>query len=141
MKESSNENGSNSEDVNETSMASGSSQRRTRSKAWEHFKKIRLDSGEEKAICIYYGKQYMGGSSKRTSHLLSHITRCPKMKEMCTSKQQAEVEFKFDQDRSRMDLAKMIMKHGHPFCIVEEEFFRYLSIIFSHYLCLFLEIQ
>nr|DAD43719.1 TPA_asm: hypothetical protein HUJ06_001949 [Nelumbo nucifera] len=43
---------------------------------------------------------------------------------MCASKQQAEVEFKFDQDRSRMDLAKMIMKHGHPFSIVEEEFFQ-----------------
>ncbi|XP_010253170.1 PREDICTED: zinc finger BED domain-containing protein RICESLEEPER 2-like isoform X2 [Nelumbo nucifera] len=123
------------ENIIETSTTSTSSRRRTRSKVWEHFKKVKLDSGEEKAVCKYCKKQYTGGTTKGTSHLLGHIPRCPKMKENGTNEPMTlRLEgatsmlclenSKFDQDRSQMDLARMIMKHGYPLDMVEHEFFQ-----------------
>nr|DAD43511.1 TPA_asm: hypothetical protein HUJ06_001741 [Nelumbo nucifera] len=109
------------ENPSELSMAFSCTRKRVRSKVWEHFKKIKLDYGEQRAICKHCKKQYIGGCSKGTIHLLGHVSKCPKLKQNDTSEQEVVEDFKFDQDKSQMDLAKMIMKHGHPFNIVEEE--------------------
>lgn len=51
------------------------SKRGTRSAAWGHFKKVKVND-ELKAECNYCKKQLVGDSKKGTNHLLKHYKRC-----------------------------------------------------------------
>ncbi|PIA37003.1 hypothetical protein AQUCO_03100033v1 [Aquilegia coerulea] len=79
----------------------------------------------------------MGASSDNgTNHLKKHLNTCPKMKNKDVRQQlivanknisdgiHANKAFKFDQMQSRLDLARMIIKHEYPFTMVDHEYFR-----------------
>ena len=76
-----------------------------------------------------------GDSSCGTSHLKKHIDNCIARRHRSGGQQVLQLAknalddkvkvqtFKFDQERSRMDLARAIIKHNYPFNIVEHEYF------------------
>ena len=108
--------------------------RRHTSSVWTVFVKFKDAKGEDKAKCGRCKKIFVGDSIKGTSHLRSHITRCTgsqtdiSQQMIKASKKIADdtinIEtFKFDQKRSRRDLAIMIVKHNYAFNMVEHEFF------------------
>ena len=87
-------------------------------------------------MCKHCKKSFVGDSNSGTSHLAGHLKRCTAkiykdrgQKTIATMKNldgTTKVEsFKFDQHKSRMDLARMIIKHNYAFNIVDHEFFEY----------------
>lgn len=80
-------------------------------------------------------KKMAGDSSHGTSHLKKHIVNCIARQHRIGGQQvlqlaknalndKVKVEsFKFDQERSRLDLARAIIKHNYPFNMVEHEYF------------------
>ncbi|KAI8567828.1 hypothetical protein RHMOL_Rhmol02G0151900 [Rhododendron molle] len=101
--------------------------RTLRSKVWNHFSKI----GEETARCNHCKKIFVASSAKGISHLKNHIEKptCPILRNKdgnvpkSATPKVAVASFKFDQERSRMDFATMIIKHNYAFNMAEHEFF------------------
>ncbi|KAI3783257.1 hypothetical protein L1987_42333 [Smallanthus sonchifolius] len=109
--------------------------RKFTSPAWEHFTKLKVN-GEEKAECIYC-KTKLGAKSKNgTKHLLSHMNNCKKRKNKDIRQQvlsmnqiktpgQSDLScYNFDADKSRHDLAEMVIVHEYPLSMVEHHGFR-----------------
>ncbi|KAL4192981.1 hypothetical protein AMTRI_Chr06g174610 [Amborella trichopoda] len=66
-------------------------------------------------------------NSDGTTYLLCHIKVCcshPHQEDLQQSLVRDLETFKFDQEISRKALAKMIITHGYPFCMVEHPAFR-----------------
>lgn len=108
--------------------------RAKKSKVWQDMKTIKDANGKERAVCNHCKKTFVGNSKSGTSHLASHLKRCtvkiynskgqPTLATMISTDGAVKVEaFKFSQDRSRTDLAKMVVKHNYPFNMAEHEFF------------------
>ncbi|KAJ0432485.1 putative transcription factor/ chromatin remodeling BED-type(Zn) family [Helianthus annuus] len=109
--------------------------RKSSSPAWEHFTKLKVN-GELKAECNYCKKRLAAGSSNGTRHLLAHMDTCKKRKnkdirqqvlsanQIKTSGQSELSCYNFDADKSRKDLAEMVIVHEYPLVIVEHRGFR-----------------
>lgn len=89
-------------------------QRAPRSKVWKHFSKI----GGERARCDHCKKIFVASSAKGISHLKKHFElTCPILRQKKDGNVPKSVtpkvaSFKFDQERSRMDFATMVIKHN-----------------------------
>lgn len=115
--------------------------RKTTSLVWNHF--IKEKDGEIiKAKCNYCGKKLCGDGKKGTSHLHSHLKICSKRKfrdirdvvkqkklklEQYGGEKVKVVNFTFDQEVSRKELASMIIMHEYPISMVEHVGFRRYS--------------
>ena len=110
-------------------------ERKLTSKVWEEMSRITAPSGEIVAQCNWCRKKLSGSSSTGTSHLTKHLNNCTARKykskgqlelqtrkNVATSKSEVQA-YKFDQEKSRKDLAKMIIKHNYSFAICEYEYF------------------
>ncbi|KAG6732370.1 hypothetical protein I3842_01G173600 [Carya illinoinensis] len=102
------------------------------SKVWNDFNKELID-GEIKAVCKYCNRKFVGSSKKGTSHLKNHLQRCKVKKNVethekemsiCPETASIEGDFLFDNERSRLDLAKMITRLKCPLDVVEHESFQ-----------------
>lgn len=108
--------------------------RKLKSPVWTFFERNETPSGIV-AICHSCKKSFVGESTKGTSHLKSHLSRCPSRSNKDVGQQLLAVtknacgstvkvaNFKFSQDKSWMDFARMIIKHNYPFNMAEHEFF------------------
>uniref|UniRef100_A0A1D1ZIX9 Putative AC transposase n=1 Tax=Anthurium amnicola TaxID=1678845 RepID=A0A1D1ZIX9_9ARAE len=120
----------NTESVNVNS-ASSSRRRKTRYKSkslvWQNFTKLDNDNEDaEECKCNHCGKLYVCGSRNGTSHLRRHLKmQCEIFKKQCTWDDDIS-KWKFDQDRSRRDLAHCLINLELPFKIVERESLRKL---------------
>ncbi|CAL5360825.1 unnamed protein product [Camellia sinensis] len=107
--------------------------RKLTSKVWDDFVKFKGPNGNDIARCKHCNREFVGESRKETSHLKNHLSKtCPVLKgpnaPRIASKAASEstpkaANFKFDQERSRMDFSRMVIKHNYPFNMVEHEFF------------------
>jgi hypothetical protein len=108
--------------------------RRKISTVWDRFVKHRGENGEVWATCKYCKKKYRAESKRGTSNLHKHLKNCPPSRQD-EAEQQILVEtgdlstsviqgnFVIDQERSRLDIATMMIKHGYPLTMVQHEFF------------------
>ncbi|KAK9940598.1 hypothetical protein M0R45_017251 [Rubus argutus] len=112
--------------------------RKLTSKVWTEFDKMKGRDGSESAKCKHCRKVFVSGADKGTSHLRNHLLRCNRRNKrtvdqmmVVAAKNASDLNsrienFKFDQERSRMDFAKMIIKHNYPFSMSEHEYFEIL---------------
>lgn len=118
------------------------STKRTRSwsEVWDHFTKDEVQDGEKPTCkCKHCGKKISAARMGGTSHLSRHLrTRCSRYSKVDKSQMILTAKsgtigselgnvlstWKFYQERSRKDLARMIIVHELPFPIVEHEKFR-----------------
>lgn len=123
-------------DVNKDAIGDTKKKRKKTSKVWLDFTEYKDVNGNDKALCKHCKRSFVGDCKSGTSHLAQHIKRCNAkiykdsgQKSIMTMKKSdgsTQIEaFKFDQDRSRMDLARMVIKHNYPFNIVDHEFFEH----------------
>jgi hypothetical protein len=101
---------------------------------WDNFVKHTAENGEEWATCKYCKKKYRAESKRGTSNLHKHLKKCSPSRQD-EAEQQILVEtgdlstsviqgnFVIDQERSRLDIATMMIKHGYPLAMVQHEFF------------------
>ncbi|XP_010256082.1 PREDICTED: zinc finger BED domain-containing protein RICESLEEPER 2-like isoform X2 [Nelumbo nucifera] len=108
--------------------------RKRTSKVWEDFDLITKPSGVQEAICKHCRHAFVGGSASGTTHLKNHLPRCksrrfkdPLQQLLAVTKTASEKcvlePFKFDAQRSRLDLVRFIISYGCPFDVVENPFF------------------
>ncbi|TYG77876.1 hypothetical protein ES288_D02G011000v1 [Gossypium darwinii] len=83
-------------------------QRRLTSAVWEHFDRL-LVGGEQVAKCKHCSKVLTGSSNSGTTHLRNHLNACQKEQ---------------NQERSRLNFVKMIIKHRYPLDMADQEFFK-----------------
>ncbi|KAB2092192.1 hypothetical protein ES319_A02G012400v1 [Gossypium barbadense] len=83
-------------------------QRKLTSAVWEHFDRL-LVGGEQVAKCKHCFKVHTGSSNSGTTHLRNHLKVCQKEQ---------------NQERSHMDLAKMMIKLQCPLDMADQEFFK-----------------
>ncbi|XVE81007.1 hypothetical protein DITRI_Ditri15bG0027900 [Diplodiscus trichospermus] len=109
--------------------------RKLTSNVWKEFTK--KEDGDEKirATCVHCNKKFDGSSKKGTTHLRNHLLRCKNRAAKVRDQQvifpvidsekgsASEGISSFDQDRSSMDVARLIIKHQYLLNIVEDEFF------------------
>ncbi|KAG6743636.1 hypothetical protein POTOM_052337 [Populus tomentosa] len=106
------------------------SKRRKISTVWDRFVKHRGENGEVWATCKYCKKKYRAESKRGTSNLHKHLKNCSPSRQD-EAEQQILVEtgelstsviqgnFVIDQERSRLDIATMMIKHGYPLTMVQ----------------------
>jgi hypothetical protein len=123
----------------EVSPSSPSSPKRRRlvSKVWNDFNRREVD-GEYRAICKHCDKDFSGSSKSGTTHLRNHLSRCSAIKkgesykEIISSNETDDLRNQtvingnpvFDEERSGLDMVRMIIKHGYPLDMVEHEEFK-----------------
>ncbi|XWS09381.1 hypothetical protein CRYUN_Cryun40dG0080500 [Craigia yunnanensis] len=132
--------------INETEMVKAyvnnlpsSSAKRRKSDVWEEFEKQDV-GGKKCTICKHCEREFDGSSKKGTIHLRNHLKTCKGRAENDRDQQvifpagrgdtkngsASEGISSFDQDRSSMDVARMIIKNHFRLNIVEDEFFNIL---------------
>lgn len=110
--------------------------RKSRSVVWNHFKKIKVD-GNDKAECNYCKKKLGGNSKNGTRHLHDHFNSCARrpvrdIRQHILVGEQTKVDgtssyvsnYTFNADKSRRNLAEMIIIHEYPLSMVEHHGFR-----------------
>ncbi|XVF29453.1 hypothetical protein REPUB_Repub15cG0122500 [Reevesia pubescens] len=112
---------------------SSAKRRKLTSNVWEEFKK---EAG--RAICAHCSRKFDGSSKKGTTHLRNHLKICKRSTTTTVRDQQllfparrddsknesvGEGNPSFDQDRSSMDFARMIIMRRCPLNMVECNFF------------------
>ncbi|KAJ4808072.1 Zinc finger BED domain-containing protein RICESLEEPER 2 [Rhynchospora pubera] len=125
--------------------------RRLRSKVWNDFSKERLPDGSHVAVCHHCHKQLTASSRSGTTHLKNHLAICLStgtrpargrrrklvvrrllLRQVDQNAGPATADSTpigydpnaFDQETSRQDLARMIVRHGYRFSIVDDSGFR-----------------
>lgn len=127
--------------------------RRLRSKVWNDFSKERLPDGTCVAVCHHCHKQLTASSRSGTTHLKNHLAVClstgirpargrrrklvvrrlllrqvdQNANPLATDSTPLGIGYDpnpFDQETSRQDLARMIVRHGYRFSIVDDLGFR-----------------
>ncbi|MBA0850460.1 hypothetical protein Goshw_030031 [Gossypium schwendimanii] len=106
------------------------------SKVWLDFDMFEVN-GKQVAKCKHCNKDFTWSSKSGTTHLKNHLERCQSKKiknqerQLTTfeisnliTRDSDESNFMFDQERSHLDFAKMIIKHQFPLDMVEQEFFK-----------------
>ena len=120
----------------EVSEASPSKRRRLTSVIWNDFDRVETD-GQHRAICKHCQKNLSGSSKSGTTHLRNHLTRCSTLKseesrkEMMSPSQTGDLKNPividrnsvFDEEKSSLDVVRMIIKHGYPWNMIEHERF------------------
>ncbi|KAF8404185.1 hypothetical protein HHK36_009066 [Tetracentron sinense] len=126
----------NPQTLDELSKNPSTTEKRLTSTVWEDFKRTKNPDGSKIATCKHCQRIFNGDSSRGTSHLRNHAKRCNlkvyhAVNQQIISKTKNVNEttnrlstFKFDQERSRLDLARWIVKHEEPFNVVEHEYFQ-----------------
>lgn len=110
---------------------------REKSNVWNHFTKQVID-GSLKAICKYCKKQMKGDSGSGTSHLNNHYVKKHNRKPQESIRQKLLasnfnkdhpelVAYSFNHDAAKQELAKMIIMHEYPLCIVDHIGFKRYS--------------
>lgn len=115
----------------------GKKKRKT-SKVWSEFNIIKLQDGTKKIQCNYCFAKLAHQSTGSTSHLNRHMLTCTvRLSKIAGTKQSVLAyptieadgqmsnltNFRFDKEKTRNIMAKMIMVHEYPFRMVEHEFF------------------
>lgn len=103
---------------------------------WSEFDLEGEGTGDEKACCVHCKHKLSAKSSHGTKHLSDHLLRFCVKRKMRASGQQA-LRFKtknngdkrlenyeFNQEKSRKELAEMIIMHEYPLCMVDHLGFR-----------------
>ncbi|XP_034887223.1 uncharacterized protein [Populus alba] len=103
--------------------------RRKVSEVWKHFEKVKDKENDAVwAICKGCQKKYPGESTKGTSNLHKHLKSCSKKGQRDAKQHPLPSDlggnFVFDQERSRLNFVRMIMKLGFPLDMVQNEFFK-----------------
>ncbi|KAJ6859977.1 hypothetical protein NC651_036336 [Populus alba x Populus x berolinensis] len=103
--------------------------RRKVSEVWKHFEKVKDKENDAAwAICKGCEKKYPGESTKGTSNLHKHLKSCSKKGQRDAKQHTLPSDlggnFVFDQERSRLNFVRMIMKLGFPLDMVQNEFFK-----------------
>ncbi|KAG6741312.1 hypothetical protein POTOM_054545 [Populus tomentosa] len=103
--------------------------RRKVSEVWKDFVKVKDKENDAVwAICKGCQKKYPGESTKGTSNLHKHLKSCSKKRQgdakQHTLPSDLGGNFVFDQERSRLNFVRMIMKLGFPLDMVQNEFFK-----------------
>jgi hypothetical protein len=105
------------------------------SSVWEGFKKHEGKYGEAWATCKYCNKRYRAESTRGTSNLHKHLQKCLSKRQGGAEQQSSPLvesddlissiqrNFVFDQERSHLNIARMMIKHGYPLDMVQHEFF------------------
>ena len=120
----------------EISAASPSKRRRLTSKIWKDFDRVETD-GKHRAICKHCQKDFSGSSQSGTTHLNNHLKRCPAIKseesrkDLKSPSQTGDLKNPividrnsvFDEEKSSLDVVRMIIKHGYPLNMIEHERF------------------
>ncbi|KAF9594238.1 hypothetical protein IFM89_028895 [Coptis chinensis] len=110
-------------------------QRKLTSKVWLDFDRVPKENKAVDAICKHCKTKMDGRSTSGTTHLKNHLKNCRKRKKPDIRQQLLSVKeendgsttvetFKFDQERSRLDLACMLIIHELPFAFVDYDGFR-----------------
>ncbi|TYG77887.1 hypothetical protein ES288_D02G012000v1 [Gossypium darwinii] len=103
--------------------------RKSWSKVWVDFDKFEED-GKQVAKCKHCLKVFTGSSKSGTTHLNNHSKVCPGKKKQNQESQLIlpvdtnERSSTFDQERSHLDLVKMVIKHQFPLALVGQEAFK-----------------
>ncbi|KAG6742429.1 hypothetical protein POTOM_053300 [Populus tomentosa] len=102
--------------------------RRKVSEVWKHFDKVIEENGAVRAICKGCQKKYPGESTKGTSNLHKHLKSCSRKRQRDAKQHTLPSDlggnFVFDQERSRLNFVRMIMKLGFPLDMIQNEFFK-----------------
>ncbi|XP_072995778.1 zinc finger BED domain-containing protein RICESLEEPER 2-like isoform X1 [Typha latifolia] len=113
--------------------------RKLRSLVWNDFTKERRVDGSYVAVCNHCKKQLTASSRSGTTHLKNHLGTCLSTKRVMKRKKlvvrrlllksadakgEASEQSHFDQEVSRQDLARMIVRHGYRFSMVQDAGFR-----------------
>lgn len=112
--------------------------RKLTSKVWNEFKRERKD-GVMTAVCNKCNKRLSAAASNGTTHLRNHLLSCTRrrfgdvrqmLKGSITSTGGSDlVLHKFNQDKSREALAKMVILHEYPLSMVEHQgFHNFLNV-------------
>ncbi|XP_065624330.1 uncharacterized protein LOC112032979 isoform X2 [Quercus suber] len=116
----------------ETSAPPNSSKKRkSTSDVWNHFIKETYQNGMVWAKCKHCGKCFSGSSKDGTTHLKNHLksSKCKRSQKETGGLENPTVtngKFLFDEERSGLDLVRMIIKNGYPLNMVEHEDFKIL---------------
>ncbi|KAH1095948.1 hypothetical protein J1N35_012869 [Gossypium stocksii] len=103
--------------------------RKSWSKVWVDFDKFEED-GKQVAKCKHCPKVLTGSSKSGTTHLSNHSKVCPGKKKQNQESQLIlpvdtnERSSTFDQERSHLDLVKMVIKHQYPLDLAGQEAFK-----------------
>ena len=108
-----------------------SKKRKSRSDVWNHFIKETDQNGVVRAKCKHCGKPFSGSSKDGTTHLKNHLSssKCKRSQKETGGLENPTVingNFVFDEERSGLDLVRMIIKDGYPMNMVEHECFKIL---------------
>ncbi|WVZ80615.1 hypothetical protein U9M48_028074 [Paspalum notatum var. saurae] len=113
----------------------GEENRKFRSKVWKEFSKIRVAGIVTKGWCMHYKTKITARRGAGTSAMRTHLKRCRVRKSITNVARQlksavmspegvALENWRFSQDVSRKELARMISLHGFPLSIVDYDGFR-----------------
>ncbi|KAG8391919.1 hypothetical protein BUALT_Bualt01G0237000 [Buddleja alternifolia] len=114
--------------------------RRRTSKVWSEFTVITIDDGSKKAKCNYCSTLIAINSQGSTTQFHRHLDNCPirlastKKQRLLTTQPLSPSEFgggssgtittyKYDKEKVRECLAKMVIAHEYSFRMLEHEFF------------------
>uniref|UniRef100_A0A7N2MT18 BED-type domain-containing protein n=1 Tax=Quercus lobata TaxID=97700 RepID=A0A7N2MT18_QUELO len=105
-----------------------SKKRKSTSDVWNHFIKETDQNGKVQAKCKHCGKCFSGLSKDGTTHLKNHLnsSKCKRSQKETGGSENPTVtngNFVFDEERSGLDLVRMIIKNGYPLNMVEHEEF------------------
>ena len=108
-----------------------SKKRKSTSDVWNHFIKETDQNGMIWAKCQHCGKRFSGLSKDGTTHLKNHLnsSKCKRSQQETGGLENPTVtngNFVFDEERSGLDLVRMIIKDGYPLNMVEHEYFKIL---------------
>ncbi|XP_040943901.1 uncharacterized protein [Gossypium hirsutum] len=104
-------------------------QRKSWSKVWVDFDKFE-EHGKQVAKCKHCLKVFTGSSKSGTTHLNNHSKVCPGKKKQNQESQLIlpvdtnERSSTFDQERSHLDLMKMVIRHQYPLDLAGQEAFK-----------------
>eukprot|EP00258_Populus_trichocarpa_P029025 XP_024445044.1 protein NLP8 [Populus trichocarpa] len=98
------------------------------SEVWKDFDKFIDKENKVWAICKGCKKKYTGDSKMGTSNLHKHLKSCSRKRQRDAKQHTLPSDlggnFVFDQERSRLNFVRMIMKLGFPLDMVQNEFFK-----------------
>ncbi|KAK6158982.1 hypothetical protein DH2020_006296 [Rehmannia glutinosa] len=114
--------------------------RKRKSKVWSEFTVIKVDNGREKAKCNYCSTLIAINSQGSTTQFHRHLESCPvrlaanKSQRLLCTQPLGPTDFgggsggtittyKYDKEKVRECLAKMVIVHEYPFRMLEHEFF------------------
>lgn len=108
-----------------------SKKRKLTSDVWNHFIKETDENGKVWAKCKHCRKRFSGLSKDGTTNLKIHLnsSKCKRSQKETGGLENPTVtngNFVFDEERSGLDLVRMIIEDGYPLNMVEHECFKIL---------------